>query len=105
MDKTDMMFGPRDYLRRASLAADASADTTKAREGVRKMNAGFAKLAKPRDTKWTSRGGGMVYDGKQNTRRYTWKRVEARPLDGADDMAPVMFVSHGHIRKPSSARW
>lgn len=62
MDKTDMLYGPRDYLRRASLAAPAGSDSTKTREGVREMNKGFAKLDKPRDRKFSSHGGGVVYE-------------------------------------------
>lgn len=45
-----MLYGPRAYLRRA------------ARDTVREMNKEFGKLDKPRDTKWSSRGCGVVYE-------------------------------------------
>lgn len=103
MDKTDMMYGPRDYLRRATLAAPAGSDTTKQRAGVREMNASFGKLEKPRDQKWTSRGAGVAHTpAPANSRRCTWKAgIVAKPLD----CEPVMYASVGPrtIRKGSSA--
>lgn len=73
----------------------------------------FPKLEKPRETKWTSRGGGMTHDGKRGLSRIAYERKRVahcvRRVDDnvgeirlirAEDMPPRA----PNTAKPSKAR-
>lgn len=94
MDKTDMLYGPRNYLRRAARAAKPETDSTRQRAGVVAMNKEFIKLEKPRDTRFSSRGGGVVYKDKSKALYHRRKYYCAIQYDATPE---TRLIRNGEI--------